>query len=104
LFMTAIRAFDSSVCMTGYWMPPGNIRSAERMTYPNVNKVLEGDPEMSARYANLNHHFRAMKGLALLLNARRAENGSIDFDLPEPVIEFNEQQQMTNIGRTERNF
>ena len=32
---------------------PGVIRSAERMTYTNVYKVLEGDPEMSARYAQL---------------------------------------------------
>jgi ribonuclease R len=45
-----------------------------------------------------------MSGLALLLNARREDNGSIDFDLPEPVIEFDEQQRMTNIGRSERNL
>ena len=32
---------------------PGVIRSAERMTYTNVNKVLEGDPEMTQRYAPL---------------------------------------------------
>jgi ribonuclease R len=104
LVMSAIMDFDASGRMVSAWMTPGVIRSAERMTYTNVNKVLEGDPEMSARYAHLNHHFRAMKGLALLLNARRAQNGSIDFDLPEPVIEFDDQQQMTNIGRSERNF
>jgi len=104
LVLSAIMDFDSSGRMTSAWMTPGVIRSAERMTYTNVNKVLEGDPEISASYAHLNHHFRAMKGLALLLNARRAENGSIDFDLPEPVIEFDEQQQMTNIGRSERNI
>jgi len=104
LVLSAIMDFDASGRMLSAWMTPGVIRSAERMTYTNVNKVLEGDPEMSARYARLNHHFRAMKGLALLLNARRAENGSIDFDLPEPVIEFDDQQQMTNIGRSERNF
>jgi ribonuclease R len=45
-----------------------------------------------------------MRGLALLLNARREDSGSIDFDLPEPVIEFDEQQRMTNIGRSERNI
>jgi ribonuclease R len=104
LVMSAIMQFDSSGRMLNSWMTAGVIRSAERMTYTNVNKVLEGDAEMSVRYAHLNHHFRAMKGLALLLNARRAENGSIDFDLPEPVIEFDEQQQMTNIGRSERNI
>src|SRR5437899_9062737 len=104
LVLSAIMQFDSSGRMLSSWMTPGVIRSAERMTYTNVNKVLDGDAEMSARYAHLSHHFRAMKGLALLLNARRAENGSIDFDLPEPVIEFDEQQQMTNIGRSERNI
>jgi ribonuclease R len=45
-----------------------------------------------------------MKELALLLNAHRNEHGSIDFDLPEPVIEFDEQQRMTNIIRSERNI
>src|SRR5207249_1390768 len=74
------------------------------MTYTNVNKVLEGDPEMSKRYASLAPRFRDMKELALLLNARRNERGSIDFDLPEPVIEFDEEQRMTNITRSERNI
>ena len=60
------------------------------MTYTNVNKVLEGDPEMSERYAPLVSEFQQMKELALLLNKRRHARGSIDFDLPEPVIEFDE--------------
>jgi ribonuclease R len=85
-------------------MTAGVIRSAERMTYTNVNKVLEGDAEASARYAPLVHHFQDMKTLALLLNARRNEHGSIDFDLPEPVIEFDAEQKMTNITRSERNI
>src|SRR5258707_13183475 len=79
-------------------------RSAERMTYTNVKKVIEGDPEMSKRYASLAPRFRDMKELALLLNARRNEQGSIDFDLPEPVIEFDKEQRMTNITRNQRNI
>jgi ribonuclease R len=104
LVMSTIMNFDAAGHVLTAAMVPGVIRSAERMTYTNVNKVLTGDPEMSERYAHLHHHFRAMRGLALLLNARREENGSIDFDLPEPVIEFDEQQRMTNIGRSERNL
>jgi ribonuclease R len=103
LVMSAIMHFDSAGSPLTAAMVPGVIRSVERMTYTNVNKVLNGDPEMSERYSHMHHHFRAMKGLAQLLNARRYENGSIDFDLPEPVIEFDEQQQMTNITRSERN-
>ena len=104
LVMSAILHFDAAGRPLTAVMVPGVIRSAERMTYTSVNKVLTGDPEMSERYAHLHHHFRAMRGLALLLRARREDSGSIDFDLPEPVIEFNEQQQMTSIGRSERNI
>ena len=104
LVMSALMEFDAAGHMKSSHMTPGIIRSAERMTYTNVNKVLEGDPEMAELYAALAHHFRDMKELALLLNARRNEHGSIDFDLPEPVIEFDEQQRMTNITRSERNI
>jgi len=74
--------FDAAGHMKSSRMTSGVIRSAERMTYTNVNKVLEGDPEMSKRYASLSPRFRDMKELALVLNARRNERGSIDFDLP----------------------
>ena len=104
LVMSALMEFDAAGRMHSARMTPGVIKSAERMTYTNVNKVLEGDAEATALYAPLAHHFRDMKELALLLNARRNEHGSIDFDLPERVIEFDEQQRMVNIGRSERNI
>jgi ribonuclease R len=104
LVMSALMEFDAAGKMLGAHMTPGVIRSAERMTYTDVNKVIEGDADATVRYAGLAGHFRDMKELALLLNARRNEHGSIDFDLPEPVIEFDEQQRMTNIVRSERNI
>jgi ribonuclease R len=104
LVMSALMDFDAAGNMRGARMTSGVIRSAERMTYTNVNKVIEGDAEATARYASLAPHFRNMKELALLLNARRNEHGSIDFDLPERVIEFDDQQKMISIGRSERNI
>ena len=104
LVMSALMEFDAAGRMRGSRFVSGVIRSAERMTYTNVNKVLEGDAEMTARYSALAHRFRDMRELALLLNARRSERGSIDFDLPEPVIEFDAEQRMTNITRSERNI
>jgi ribonuclease R len=104
LVMSALMEFDAAGRMHSARMTPGIIKSAERMTYTNVNKVLEGDAEATKLYAPLAHHFRDMKELALLLSARRNEHGSIDFDLPEPVIEFDEQQRMINITRSERNI
>ena len=104
LVMSALMEFDARGNMKSSRMTGGVICSAERMTYTNVNKVIEGDPEMSEKYAALAPHFRDMKELALLLNARRNEHGSIDFDLPERVIEFDDEQRMTSITRSERNI
>src|ERR1700686_1214336 len=104
LVMSALMEFNSAGQMKSSRMTSGVIRSAERMTYTNVNKVLEGEAEMKERYAALQPRFREMKELALLLNARRSEHGSIDFDLPERVIEFDDEQRMTNITRSERNI
>ena len=38
------------------------------------------------------------------MNRRRRERGSIDFDLPEPEIEFDEHGRMVGITRSERNI
>jgi ribonuclease R len=104
LVMSALMEFDPAGNMRNARMTPGIIRSFERMTYTNVNKVIEKDPEMTTRYAPFVKHFANMKELALLLNARRNEHGSIDFDLPEQVIEFDDQQRMVSIGRSVRNI
>jgi len=45
-----------------------------------------------------------MRDLAQILNRKRERRGSIDFDLPEPVIEFDEFGLMKSIARSERNF
>ncbi len=45
-----------------------------------------------------------MKRLAVLMNQRREERGSIDFDLPEPVIEFDERGEMRGVTRSERTW
>ena len=104
LVMSVILEFDSEGSTTAARFTPGVIRSVERMTYTNVNQVLEGEREITARYAYLAENFRLMRELALLLNARRRRRGSIDFDLPEPVIEFDEAGRMTGIVRSERNI
>jgi ribonuclease R len=104
LVMSVLMEMDASGKMVRADFTPGVIRSAERMTYTNVHKVLEGDAEMTRRYAHLVHEFQRMKELALLLNRRRNGRGSIDFDLPEPVIEFDEEGRMLSVVRSDRNI
>src|SRR5229473_1273125 len=67
LVMSALMEFDGAGHMRSSRMTSGVIRSAERMTYTDVNKVIEGDAEATALYAALAHHFSNMKELALRL-------------------------------------
>jgi len=82
----------------------GVIRSAERMTYTAVHGVLEGDAALRERYARLVERFELMQELALILNRKRQRRGSIDFDLPEPLLEFDEFGEMTAVTRAPRNI
>lgn len=104
LVMSVVMELDEAAKLVQTDFFQGVIRSAERMTYTNVNKVIEGGAEMTQRYASLVSEFQRMKELALLLNKRRRARGSIDFDLPEAVIEFDADGRMLSIVRSERNI
>ena len=104
LVLSCIMLLDSAGRIESYEIVEGVIRSAARMTYTDVHAILEGDAETRARYAALVPEFERMRTLAGLMNRRREERGSIDFDLPEPVIEFDEQGQMRGITKSERTW
>ena len=104
LVMSCLMEIDRTGEILGYEIAPGVIRSVERMTYTNVNLILEGDKAVREQYAHIVDVFELMKEVALLLNAKRKKRGSIDFDLPEPVIEFDENGLMQGVTRSERNI
>lgn len=104
LVMSCIMQIDHQGEIVEYGICPGIIRSAERMTYTDVNAVLEGDAGTRKRYANFAGQFELMRDLAMILNRKRQRRGSIDFDLPEPVIAFDEFGLMKSITRSERNI
>ena len=82
----------------------GVIRSVERMTYTDVHALLEGDAALRQRYERLVPRFELMRELALILNRKRVQRGSIDFDMPEPLIEFDEFGEMVGVKRSPRNI
>ena len=104
LVMSCVMEMDHRGEILGCELSEGIICSAERMTYTDVNAVLEGDAAARQRYAPLVPGFELMRDLALILNRKRERRGSIDFDLPEPVIEFDELGLMKSITRSERNI
>ena len=104
MVLSCVMEIDQQGEIVGYTLNEGVIRSAERMTYTNVNLILEGDPAQRQHYHRLVDVFELMRELALILNRKRVRRGSIDFDLPEPVIEFDEHGLMKSITRSERNI
>jgi len=104
LVLSCVMKIDPRGEIVSYELCEGVIRSAERMTYTAVNAVIEGDTAAREKYTALAPTFELMRDLALILNRKRQRRGSIDFDLPEPVIEFDEFGLMKSITRSERNI
>ena len=104
LVLSCIMEIDHAGEIVGYELHEGVIRSAARMTYNEVQAILDGDPSMRKQYAHLVSEFQRMEELAKILNRKREKRGSIDFDMPEPVIEFDEAGLMRGVTRSERKF
>src|ERR1039458_2646228 len=108
LVLSCTMEIDHQGEIAGYEINEGVIRSENPMPYPAVNAVIEeeaeGHAEARREYANQVDHFERMRDLAMILNRKRERRGSIDFDLPEAVIEFDEFGMMKSITRSERNI
>ncbi|MGZ4789717.1 MAG: ribonuclease R family protein [Terriglobales bacterium] len=104
LVLSCVMEIDHQGEIVRYVVNEGVIRSADRMTYTDVNAILEGDAKLREKYKGKVDLFELMKELAMILNRKRQQRGSIDFDLPEPVIEFDEHGLMQGITRSERNI
>lgn len=104
LVLSALLEIDPSGDVVSQEFCRGVIRSVERMTYTAVYGVLEGEPALCERYAHLIQRFKWMRELALILNRKRVRRGSIDFDLPEALLEFDQFGEMTGVTRAPRNI
>jgi len=104
LVLSCTMEIDPHGEILSYDLAEGVIRSAHRMTYTDVNAIIEGDERLRHKYADMVDSFELMYELAQVLNRKRVKRGSIDFDLPEPVIEFDENGLMKSVTPSERNW
>lgn len=82
------------------------IRSNTRLTYTEVAALLEQRSTKngeSPEFPGFAQDLFAMDDLAQQLTKRRAERGSLDFDLPDPVIILNLQGNPEDVVKEERN-
>lgn len=74
------------------------IRSKERMTYNNVNAILErSDKELTARYVHIVPTLKLMEELAAVLREKRDRRGAIQFEFPETGIKVDADGTPTEI-------
>lgn len=104
LVQSCVMEIDARGEVLGYEVCEGIIRSAKRMTYTQIQAVIDGDAATRADFAGLVPEFERMYELALKLNKKRHRRGSIDFDLPEPVIQFDPDGNMLAIVRSQRGW
>jgi len=105
LTMSALMEVDRRGRVVGYKLRETVIRSNERMTYTDVNKLLaHADPHLAMRYASLLDLFKTMEDLARILIKMRERRGAIDFNLPESVFEFDDEGRVSGVLRADRNI
>ena len=81
------------------------INVTERMTYTNVQKILDNsDEEVVNRYKPYIHEFKLMEELALILKHKRLEQGYLNLDIPESKIELDIDGRVINIKKYETTF
>lgn len=80
------------------------IKTAHRMTYTNVNKILNNNPEMTEKYGDIKDMVFTMLELSKIIREIKYNRGSIDFNLPEVKVVLDENKKvkyLKNINRGE---
>lgn len=74
------------------------IKVTKKMSYDKVYKVICGeDKDVLNEYKEYTSDIMLMKELAVILNKKRKDNGSINFDIPETKVVLDENKKVIDI-------
>lgn len=82
----------------------GVIRSAHKMTYTQVTKILDGDKAVCKQYADVLDTVNLFAELTRILQEKRNKKGSVTLDVKEAKILFNKETNEITIPDYERAF
>jgi ribonuclease R len=102
LTVSVLMDIDEAGCVRKAEFTPSIIRTAHRMTYTSVFRIFEGDAGEREKYADVVPGLLEMRQLAEALRARRRSEGSLDFDLVEPELIY-EEGKLLAVAAAERN-
>ncbi|MCE0738402.1 ribonuclease R [Bacillus sp. G16] len=79
------------------------IKTTERMTYSDVNKILvDDDEELKQKYEPLVPMFKDMERLAEILRDKRMNRGAVDFDFKEAKVLVDDEGAVKDVVIRER--
>ena len=87
LVLSCVMEIDLKGNIVSSEITSGYIKSRHRMTYENVNKILEDNDEyLIKKYKDIYPMLLDMKELSYILREKRMARGSLDFDIKEMKI------------------
>lgn len=104
LVLSCVMDFDEEGNRVNHELCEGVIRSKARLTYTEVERIIEGDvPSRSARKGLVKMLDDAAL-LARILHEKRLKRGSVEFDITECEIEMNPDGTVKDITKRPRLF
>ena len=90
LTLSCIMEIDRSGEVVDRQIVKSAIKSKRRMTYNQVEAIIGGDEELSKKFADVKPMLMLMAELQTILSNKRDERGSVDLDVKEAHITYNE--------------
>ena len=104
LAMSVVLDVEADGKITGQTFHQSVIRSKQRMNYETVQKILDGDSASRKRYRRVVQTIETLEQVAQALRQRRVERGTIDFDLSEPELTYDQRGLVEGVVKAPRYF
>lgn len=102
LTMSCEMEIDENGKIVSYDIFQSVINSKARMTYNDVNSILEGDETITKKYSAISEKFFLMNELAKILRNNRSSRGALDFEIPESKVLVDENSKVIDVVLRER--
>ena len=92
---------DKEGNLINYELNEAVIKSSHRMTYNVVNNIIN-DEEVGSEYSDILEDINIMLELSHILRLEKEKRGSLNFDIPEAIIDVDNNGRVSEIRKRER--
>ena len=102
LTLSCIMTLDENANVISHKICESDIKSKARLNYTDVYKVLCNQPA-DAKTESVKEELKLMHEISKKIQAKKAEEGSLDFEIPEVQFVFDENGMAVDFTKRERN-